>query len=390
MRRKDGKPKRKARKSLPKFTYGFRNNPATSLYRHEIWNGNYKPQNYSVVSLFAGCGGLDLGISGGFNFLGTHYEKLPFNIICAIDNSEDAVTTYRLNLADHAILADLTKMSVKDIARADVLMGGFPCQDFSSSGSKAGFGGERGHLYQVLTEYMRYHQPKIVIGENVPYLARLKGGVYLDTILKEFEDEGYSFDVWDLYAPDYGLPQSRRRLFLVGIHNDLAGFPVKPKPTHLSGHIAINECISDLEHVLDESVTNQSQYFVASRATSGGGQGDHANQVGEVAYCIRANSRGRIQFHYKLPRRLTVRECARLQSFPDEFVFPFSTQRNLTLIGNAVPPILGHHVALSINNYLKAITGTVDNLDATSDDKHSLSISTKRSRAVQLSLLDLG
>ena len=359
MQRKDGKPKRKARKTMPEFSYGFRNNPVTKLYRHDVWNGQYDQKNYTVVSLFAGCGGLDLGVSGGFDFLGKQYETLPFNIIRAIDNSEDAIAAYKLNLGDHATLADLTNVAVKELPYADILMGGFPCQDFSSSGSKVGFDGKRGHLYQVLTEYMRVHQPKIVIGENVPYLARLRGGVYLETILKEFEDEGYSFDVWDLYAPDYGLPQSRRRLFLIGIRNDLAGFPVKPPPTHTSKYVSINECLFDLEKVTDESVANQSQYFVATRATSGGGQGDHTNQVGKVAYCIRANSRGRIQFHYKLPRRLTVRECARLQSFPDEFVFPFSTQRNLTLIGNAVPPILGHHVASSICNYLEAVIGTV-------------------------------
>jgi DNA (cytosine-5)-methyltransferase 1 len=109
-----------------------------------------------------------------------------------------------------------------------------------------------------------------------------------------------------------------------------------------------------LETISDEAVTNQSQYFVASRASCGGGQGDHTNEANTVAYCIRANSRGRIQFHYALERRLTVRECARLQSFPDQFVFPFTTQRNLTLIGNAVPPILGYRVAVSVENFMRS------------------------------------
>ena len=107
-------------------------------------------------------------------------------------------------------------------------------------------------------------------------------------------------------------------------------------------------------------MTNQSQYFVASKATSGGGQGDTVNEPNKVALCIRANSRGRIQFHYKLPRRLTVRECARVQTFPDEFVFPFTTQRNLTLIGNAVPPILAHAVAKSIARFIRAIDSGED------------------------------
>jgi DNA (cytosine-5)-methyltransferase 1 len=104
--------------------------------------------------------------------------------------------------------------------------------------------------------------------------------------------------------------------------------------------------------ITDETVTNQSQYFVATKATAGGGQGDHTNRRGEPAYCIRANAKARIQFHYELERRLTVRECARLQSFPDEFVFPYSAMTNMTQIGNAVPPLLAHKVATAIYDFL--------------------------------------
>ena len=143
---------------------------------------------------------------------------------------------------------------------------------------------------------------------------------------------------------------------MIGVRDDLESEPLKPVPTHLDRYIPINVALSDLEGINDESITNQSQYFVATRATKGGGQGDRTNRAGKVAYCIRANSRGRIQFHYALDRRLTVRECARLQSFPDEFVFPYSTQRNLTMIGNAVPPILAHKVACSVVDYLKTLS----------------------------------
>ncbi|MCB9433683.1 MAG: DNA (cytosine-5-)-methyltransferase [Ardenticatenaceae bacterium] len=386
MQRKDGKPKRKALRSMPRFQHGFRNNPSTNLYRRSLWSGVHTDQNYSVVSLFSGCGGLDLGFAGGFTFLDKQYNALPFDIVHAVDNSEDAVTTYQLNLGDHIHLGDLTTLAVGKIPQATILMGGFPCQDFSSSGSKAGFAGKRGQLYQVLAEYMAYHQPEIVVGENVPHLARLNGGVYLDTILRDFEREGYRFDVWDLFAPDYGLPQSRRRLFLIGVRKDLAGYPVKPKPTHKYAHVSIAEGLHDLENIIDETVANQSQYFVSTRATSGGGQGDHTNDAEKVAYCIRANARGRIQFHYKLPRRLTVRECARLQSFPDEFVFPFSTQRNLTLIGNAVPPILGYHVATSIRDFLDAKS---KNASPELPEIHQIEekgVTRERVRPIQLSL----
>jgi DNA (cytosine-5)-methyltransferase 1 len=311
------------------------------------------------VSLFSGCGGLDLSFTGGFRVLGKTYPALPFDILASYDFLRDAVECHKLNLGGYAHEADLKKIPVSSIPFADILTGGFPCQDFSSSGPKTGFSGKRGQLYQVLIDYMHVHRPKLVVGENVPHLARLKHGAYLDTIFKDFEQTGYHFDLWELYAPDYGVPQSRRRLFFVGVRDDLPGFPVKPAPTVMR-HVTVAEALADLELVGDEAVTNQSQYFVSTKATSGGGQGDHKNVADKVSYCIRANARGRIQFHHHLDRRLTVRECARLQTFPDEFVFPFTTQRNLTLIGNAVPPMLGYHVAQSALAYLEAIKSDSD------------------------------
>jgi DNA (cytosine-5)-methyltransferase 1 len=352
MKRKDGKPKRRALRTKPVFEHGFAANPRTASYRHPCWTGGRQAGHQTAVSLFCGCGGLDLGFTGGFNFMGHTYESQPVSVVHAVDNSPDAIVAYRLNLGDHAVIDDLSVAQISDIPPAEILLGGFPCQDFSSSGTKTGFDGTRGQLYQVMVDYMARHQPKIVVAENVPHLARLRKGRYLKVILQEMEDQGYHFDVWDLDAPAFGIPQSRRRIFLVGVRDDLPGYPVCPTATHADRPVFIDAALADLEEVTDESVTNQSQYFVASRASAGGGQGDHTNQAGSVAYCIRANARGRIQFHYKLPRRLTVRECARLQSFPDEFVFPFSTQRNMTLVGNAVPPVLAYHVGVSVQRFL--------------------------------------
>lgn len=386
MRRKDGKAKRKARRTRPVYACGFRNNPATEPHRHALWSGKTTSSHYSAVSLFSGCGGLDLALTGGFAVAGRAFDSLPFDIIYAADNSADAVEAYRLNLGSHIVNRDLAAAPPESLPPANVLIGGFPCQDFSSSGPKVGLAGERGQLYQVLERYMRHHQPAVVVAENVPHLARLRGGAYLETILTAFEDAGYRFQVWDLYAPDYGLAQSRRRLFLVGVRNDLRAEPVKPEPTHTVSYVSIDQCIGDLEGVCDESIPNQSQYFVATRATAGGGQGDHTNRVGDVAYCIRANARGRIQFHYSLPRRLTVRECARLQGFPDQFVFPFTTQRNLTLIGNAVPPVLGYHVAMSVSTFLDSAAAGCD-LSSTVAGIAQGAVS-KRTRKKQLRLFE--
>ncbi|MBQ6472932.1 MAG: DNA (cytosine-5-)-methyltransferase [Victivallales bacterium] len=361
MRRKDGNPKTKAKRSLPVFKYGFRDNP--SGVKDMIPAGSL----YSVMSFFSGCGGLDLGFLGGFNVFNSHYERMPFEIIDAYDNLQDAVDCYKLNLGDRIHCADLTKVNL--FSDADILIGGFPCQDFSSAGPKTGFDGKRGNLYKVMLRYMHEHKPRIVVGENVSYLSKLQSGDCLNKILTDFESIGYHFDLWEMRAQDYGVPQNRNRLIFIGVRDDITGFPVKPQPLTPYSPRTISEAISDLESITDESVTNQSQYFVSTKATSGGGQGDNVNDANKVAYCIRANSRGRIQFHYKLERRLTVRECARIQTFPDEFVFQFTTQRNLTLIGNAVPPILAHNIARAIASFLVAVE---------SGDKTSTSITHNR------------
>jgi DNA (cytosine-5)-methyltransferase 1 len=128
-----------------------------------------------------------------------------------------------------------------------------------------------------------------------------------------------------------------------------------PKASHVMHHVTIDDAIHDLIDVHDESVPNQSQYFVATKATAGAGQGDQVSERGKVGYAVRANAKARIHFHYELERRLTVRELARLQSFPDEFIFPFAAGPNVILIGNAVPPIVGHAVTRTIAEYLDRV-----------------------------------
>jgi DNA (cytosine-5)-methyltransferase 1 len=349
MRPKSGLPKRRALRRMPEFTHGLKDNVEFCNAREAV------DPTIGVMSMFSGCGGMDLGFLGGFNYGGKTYAALPFRILHAVDVDPKSIQTYKLNIDNQAAVGDLTQISSSDLPKARVLIGGFPCQDFSSSGPKTGFSGERGQLYACMVEYMRVHQPDMVVGENVPHLATLHGGQYLKAIIRDFEAEGYNFVVWNIFGPDYGLSQSRRRLFLVGVRRELGYPPMPPKPTHQEMHIPIDVALKDLEKITDEAVTNQSQYFVATRATAGGGQGDHTNQRGKVAYCIRANAKARIQFHYSLDRRLTVRECARLQSFPDGFVFPFASMTNMTQIGNAVPPILAHHVATIVCDHINRV-----------------------------------
>ena len=357
MRTKSGLPKRKALRRMPQFEHGFRTNPKLAeTLSLAVRTGRPPKGSISAVSMFAGCGGLDLGLMGGFTFHNQYYPAQPFNILAAYDNDERAVQAYRLNLADHIHLEDLTTINPDNIPAADVLFGGFPCQDFSSCGHKRGFDGTRGRLYRVMVEYMRHHRPKVLVGENVPLLAGMKDGSLLAEIISELEGVGYRVKCWFLNCPDYGLPASRKRIFIVCVRNDLVGFPAQPTPTHTFKCVTIDDALDDLMAIEDESVPNQSQYFVATKATAGAGQGDQTSIRGKVGYAVRANSKARVHFHYELPRRLTVRECARLQSFPDEFVFPFATQNNVMLIGNAVPPIIGHHVGASVVAYFEKLT----------------------------------
>lgn len=354
MRPKSGLPKRKALKRMPIFEYGFKDNPNTSTYINPTLIESHNLKGYiNAISLFSGCGGLDLGFLGGFNFLNKRYPALPYTIVNAYDIDEKATQTYALNVSNHVTTVDLTTLDMLSLPHANILLGGFPCQDFSSCGLKQGFKGVRGELYTVMKDYMSVHKPEIVVGENVPFLEKLEDGAILRHIIKQFELVGYNFKIWHIYCPDFGLPQSRTRLFLIGVRKDIKSFPLPPTPELFFQYTSIDEAIGDLVEIADETIPNQSQYFVATKATKGAGQGDQKSKKGEIAYTVRANSKARVHFHYCLERRLTVRECARLQSFPDEFVFPHSASQNILEIGNAVPPIIGHLIAQQIYEFIK-------------------------------------
>lgn len=311
---------------------------------------------HSVVSFFSGCGGLDLGFVGGFKYKDEQISSLPFNIIAAYDYDSKCIETYKANIGNYAEVRDLSSVCSSSIPQADLLVGGFPCQDFSSCGPKKGLNSHRGRLYETLVNYMKTHKPKVVVAENVPHLARIERGAVIETIVKDLQSVGYRFEIWTLFAPDYGVPQNRTRLFFVGVREDIEGFPVRPAPTHVGCHRSIDWAIRDLESICDESIPNQSQYFKASKAKKGNGQGDETSKADQPSYTVRANAKSRVQFHYKLLRRLTVRECARLQTFPDDFVFSFSATTNVMQIGNAVPPLLAYHVAKSVAAFMSKIS----------------------------------
>ena len=314
---------------------------------------------YSVVSYFCGCGGLDLGFRGGFRYHNENYERLPFNIDSAYDKESRCVETYNGYFGEHAKCVDLSVIDAKDVPKATILIGGFPCQEFSSCGPLGGLGSERGKLYKALISYMEEHKPSLVICENVINLERMDNGKVLNTITGDLEKAGYKVKVWNLFAPGFGIPQRRTRLFIICVRNDIYkkfGFPNEPRANFdANNYRSVEWAIGDLVGVSDDSVPNQDQYFWASKAKNGNGQGDESNKKDMPAYTIRANPKSCVQFHYCLPRRLTVRECARIQTFPDDFKFTHAKTASVSQIGNAVPPVLAHVVAKSIADYLKNV-----------------------------------
>ncbi len=316
---------------------------------------------YSTVSFFCGCGGLDLGFLGGFSYKDRNISKLPFQIRAAYDFDAKCIDTYQRNISDHAEVKDLSNYSPRSIVPADILIGGFPCQEFSTSGPRKGLNSERGQLYKALVRYAKIHRPLVVVGENVPGLANIDNGRALERIVGEIEDAGYKVKVWTLYGPHFGLPQRRTRLFIIGVRDDIDHFPTEPRKSHSEGEFRSTKwAIHDLEKIDDEVIPNQSQYFKASRAKKGNGQGDEVTPADFPSYTIRANAKSRVQFHYRLDRRLTVRECARLQGFPDSFAFPHSATTNVMQIGNAVPPLLSNVVARTLAKFLKSVYESTD------------------------------
>ena len=300
-------------------------NEVNSLRQLNKAASSRQPRRVRVVSYFSGCGGMDLGFRGGFAYGGDRFGRQPFEIVRAYDFDLRCVETYRLNISERVEEAALHEVKPAEVPGADVLIGGFPCQDFSSCGPQKGLASPRGRLYRAMVDYMEHHHPIVAVGENVPHLARIDSGNVMERIIRDLKEAGYRVYVWDLYAPDFGIPQRRSRLFFVCVRDDAPGEPPPPEPEYPADeHRSIDWAIDDLAHISDETVPNQSQYFLASRAKKGNGQGDEKSKKGRPAYTVRANAKSRVQFHYALNRRLTVRECARLQSFPDNFVFPHS------------------------------------------------------------------
>jgi len=296
----------------------------------------------SVVSLFSGCGGMDLGFIGGFDFLGRHYGKTRFEIIWANEINPAACATYRMNIGSHIVKGDIYDAMGTLPEYADAVIGGFPCQDISINGKMLGVNGSRSGLYAAMVEVVRRLQPKVFIAENVGGLLMKKHRVSLEMILEDFKCLDYDVHYQPYLASKYGVPQTRERVFIVGTRNGVPHF--KPPAPVCSEPITARQAIGDLES-LDEDKAFSHTWSLANVS---GEQGNRKLIADRPGYTIRAECHGNIQFHYSLPRRISMREAARIQSFPDNFLFPSKLRETERQIGNAVPPVLAWYVAKAI------------------------------------------
>lgn len=320
---------------------------------------------FRILSLFSGAGGLDLGFVGGFEYLGRHYPANGFRVVAAYDSNPAAVATYNANLEPVCRLADLASLPEEALPQAEVVLGGFPCQDFSLAGRRQGIATPRGRLYLAMVRAVARVRPLVFVAENVRGLLSANGGAALEAMVEDFASAGpgYRLQMALLDAADYGVPQRRERLFLVGTRSDLPQGFAFPEPTHAdprrglllllgrSPWVTAQEALSDLEDERRLASLPNPEY---SRATRNAGQGNEPLHSHRPAPTVRAEHHGNIQFHYRLPRRLSVREVARLQSFPDAFRFAASMSEAYRLVGNAVPPLLAWHLGRAVRDYLES------------------------------------
>lgn len=343
---------------------------ASAISRKEKEHNKVSPR---LVSLFSGCGGLDKG-----------FEMAGFHRVWANDFDKDAQAVFRLNLGE-IDGRDITKVPVEDIPECDIITAGFPCQPFSNAGNRRGVYDARGELYLECLRIIDAKKPRVVLFENVKGLLSSKhqsGKKLIDVIKEDLESLGYKVNYNVVNASDYGVPQNRERMILVAFRNDLGRVfefpPVQADKTKLT-----------LRHVLNipKDIPNQSYWPYSPQAQSMIEQIPQGGSWKNIPYENLSPRFKRIRDdmkRYHAPnfyrrfgldeingtitasaqpencgithptenRRYTIREIARIQSFPDDFIFIDDTLKNIVamykVIGNAVPCRLAEALAKAI------------------------------------------
>ena len=289
-----------------------------------------------IVSLFSGAGGLDLGLISAGN-----------EVIWANDIDNDAVATYIKNIGDHVFCDDIKNVDIMKIPIADVIVGGFPCQGFSQANLRRATNDERNQLYKFFLYAINTIKPMFFIAENVRGILSLDKGNAIKQIISDFESAGYIVTVNLINTADYGIPQTRQRVFIIGQREELSNnmLFLMPTATHSKNGepqpwVSIKEA---LKHYPNPDKPNNvknhiySSYKVEFRNFTGHRKTEPDKPSPTIL--ARGNGKGGVCAipHYNGKRRLTIRESATIQSFPDDFEFIGQMNSCYRQIGNAVP-----------------------------------------------------
>jgi DNA (cytosine-5)-methyltransferase 1 len=321
------------------------------------------PSKYRAASLFSGSGGMDLG-----------FEHAGFDVVWANDVNHWACETFRKNFKSKVAEGSIVDIKASDIPDCDIITGGFPCQDFSMIWKRMGLKTERGNLYRHFVRVVISKQPKIFVAENVKGLLSANKGMAVKQIMDDFAKAGYKVDVYPINFANYGAPQLRERVLIIGVRKDLNKEFQFPKPTYTSkNYVTAKEALKGVEKA---QLNNEHQKITPStvaklRIIPPGGNftdipKDSEHYVkGMISHVYRrlhpdkpsttiiaGGGGGTWGYHYSEPRSLTNRERARLFGYPDDFEFIGSITEVRRQIGNSVPPAGIRPIAEAIKKFL--------------------------------------
>lgn len=321
-------------------------------------------EKLKVASLFCGCGGTDVGVLGNFNFLGKYYASNELEIVYANDIDDNACNIFKENFGIEPDSRDIREVSSDEIPEFDILTGGFPCQSFSiiaQNPKRLGVKDEKGKLFFEMCRILREKQPKCFIAENVKGILTANKKSAFPLIIKEFEDSGYDVSYAVLNSANYGVPQKRERVIIVGFRKDLDikfEFP--------SATVQDENAFTPLSDVIENAVDEK--YFFSQRAVDGmmkkrasmnkGRAQDVSkpcNTVGAHLAKVSLNSTAPVLLVNERYRRFTPREVAGIQSFPESFELVGSEAAQYRALGNAIPPVMIWYVAKLVREKLDSI-----------------------------------